>query len=203
MGTCACFFLKSLADKEMLLCRKNFSNHLYSIEKRHHSAQLCADLFDEQCLFPVSDGLEHRPPGLVLQNPLACELPGLDLFEHFFHLGSSLRINDPFSTRQIAIFSRVANGVPHIGKSAPVDEIYDQLEFVHALKKSDFRLVACLHKCVEPCFYQFGYPPAKDGLLAEKVRFGFFLKGGFHDAGPCRTDPRPIRQSCLEGLTGC
>src|SRR5581483_11306569 len=65
----------------------SFAEHRFSAfdlaplgQPGHHRPQLLADHFDRVLRFHAPHGVEVRPPGLVLQDPLLGEDAGLDLF---------------------------------------------------------------------------------------------------------------------------
>ena len=60
-------------------------------DPRHHRAQAVADLFDGVLGRLLAQRVEHRPAGLVLEDPLLRELAGLDLVEDLLHLGARCR----------------------------------------------------------------------------------------------------------------
>src|SRR5215831_4791393 len=66
---------------------------------------------------------------------------------------------------------------------------------MEALKVSDFRLIAGIGERFEAGFDKFTDAPAKDGLFAEEVGFGFFGEGGFQNSGPGATNAARIRKS--------
>src|SRR5690606_23548314 len=130
-------------------------------------------------------GEELRPAaGLVLGDPLRCELAALYLAEDLPHFLPGLLGYDPLAGHIVAVFGRIADGVPHVREPALVDEVNDQLHFMDALEICDLRLVTGLDECFEPCLHQFRDPAAEHCLLSEKVSLGLFPEGGLKYAGP-------------------
>jgi hypothetical protein len=72
---------------------------------------------------------------------------------------------------------------------------------VEALEVGHLRLVASFDEGFVTHLDEFGGTAAEDGLFAEEVGFGFFLKGGLDDAGAGTTDALGPGEGGLGGLT--
>ena len=83
----------------------------------------------------------------------------------------------------VALLGGIADGVAHVAQAAAVDQVNDELEFVHAFEVGDLGLVAGFGERFESGFDQFADAAAEYGLFAEEIGFGFFGKRGFEDAG--------------------
>src|SRR5262249_45978010 len=81
---------------------------------------------------------------------------------------------------------------------AAINQIKDELQFVHALEVRDFRLITRLDERVEACLDQLADAAAKDGLLAEQVGLGFFRECCFQNTGARTTKSLGIcKRLCL------
>src|SRR5215470_8900319 len=104
------------------------------LDPGHHLAQPRAHLLDRMLGIAAALGEEARTVGLVLQHPFARELSRLDLREDLLHLGLRLVADDPRPPRVVAVLRGVRDRVAHVGETALVEEIHDQLHLVHALE---------------------------------------------------------------------
>src|SRR5579884_2219040 len=118
-------------------------------QPRHHRAELPADLLDRVVPLLPRAGVEDRPAGLVLEDPLLRERAALNLAEDAPHLGPRLWGDDAPSPREVAELRRVAHRVAHEAQPALVDQVHDQLHLVQALEVGDLRRVSGLHQRLE------------------------------------------------------
>ena len=82
-----------------------------------------------------------------------------------------------------------------------VEEVHDELEFVHRLEVRKLWLVTSLDQRVECRFDECARAPAQDGLLPEQVGFSLLEEGCLEDACPCATDALGIRECVLTCMT--
>ena len=135
---------------------------------------------------------------LVLQHPLAGELPSWISCQDLLHLGLGFVGDDPRAAGVVAVFGRVRDAVAHVVQAALVEQVDDQLQLVHALEVGHLGLVAGLDERFEAGLHQRADAAAEHDLLAEQVGLGLFGEGGFDDAARgCRRCPwrRPGRCS--------
>src|SRR5712691_4261401 len=143
--------------------------HPRRLDPGHHRAQPLADLLDRMRGVAPAHRQEARAVRLVLEHPLAGELPRLDLGEDLPHLGLRLLAHDPRPARVVAVLGRVGDGVAHVRETALVEQVDDQLHLVHALEVGDLRLVARLDERLERCLDQVRDAAAQGRLLAEEI----------------------------------
>src|ERR1700704_275649 len=79
-------------DGRCLRCRASAARHVLGLglpgaDPRHHGPQLGPHGLDRMLGRLPPQSVEHRPVGLVLQDPLLGEGAGLDLVEDLLHLG--------------------------------------------------------------------------------------------------------------------
>ena len=111
-------------------------------------------------------------------------------------------VDDPGAAGQVAIFGGVADRKAHIVEPALLDQVHNHLEFVQALEIGHFRGIAALHQGLKGGLNQGGYAAAEDGLLPEKVGFGFILESSFQNAGLGAADALGIGQAHGLGVAG-
>src|SRR5258706_2684037 len=99
-------------------------------QERHHLAQLGANFFDLRFLGAFAHSQEVVSAALVLINPLFRELAGLNLRQNLFHLVARLLIHDARTARIVAVLRGVRNRIAHVAKTALVNKIDNQLQFV-------------------------------------------------------------------------
>ena len=133
----------------------------------------------------------------VLEDELLRELPGLDLLEDLLHLRLGLVGDDTRAAGVVAVLGGVADRVAHIGEAAFVDQVHDQLQFVHRLEECALLLVAGLDQCFEGGLDQGRKAAAKDHLLAEEVRLALFAEGCLKHAGAGAADSLGVGQGDL------
>ena len=111
-------------------------------------------------------------------------------------------VDDAGAAGQVAVFGGVADREAHIVEPALLDEVNNHFEFVQALEVSHFRGVAAFDQGLKGGLNQGGYAAAEDGLLAEKVGFGFVLESGRQDAGFGAADAFGVSQADGLGVAG-
>ena len=79
----------------------------------------------------------------------------LDFFEDFLHLDFGLFRDDPWTSRVVTKLSGVGDAVPHVVQTTLIQQVHNQLELVHALKVSHFRLIASFDKRFKTSLNQF------------------------------------------------
>ena len=139
-------------------------------------------------------GVEDGPAGLVLEDPLAGELAGLDLLEDLLHLGAGLLVDDPRAAGVVAVLGRVRDAVAHVVEAALIHQVDDQLELVQALEVGALGLVAGLDQRLEAHLDQGADAAAEDDLLAEEVGLGLLGEGRLEDAAAGAADPLGVGQ---------
>ena len=73
----------------------------------------------------LQQGVIHRAIGLIFKNPFPRKSPALDLLKNFTHGPTGLLRNDPGSPRDIAIFGRGADRIPHVRDATLVNQIHN------------------------------------------------------------------------------
>src|SRR3989454_10683995 len=139
------------------------------LDPRHHGPQPLADLLDRMRGVPPSHREEPGTVGLVLEHPLARELAGLNLVQDLPHLGLRGRAHDPRAARVVPVLGGVRDRVAHVGESALIEEVHDQLHLVHALEVRDLRLVARLDERLEGRLDEVRDSATERRLLPEQI----------------------------------
>ena len=111
-------------------------------------------------------------------------------------------VDDPRTTRVIAILGGVRDRVPHVGDAALIDQVDDQLHFVTALEIGHLRRIAGLDQGLESGEDQRGEPAAQHGLLAEQIGLAFLAERRLDDPGPAAADRRGVTQRDFERVAG-
>ena len=164
------------------------------MQKGHHGAKFGAELLDWMTLFALACGEKIRAACFVFRYPFFGKTAVANFRENLFHFVARFLCDDARAGAVIALFGGVADGIAHVAEAAAVNEIDDELEFVHALEVGDFGLIACGDERFKAGFDQFADAAAEDGLLAEEIGFGFFGESGFEDAGACTAESFGIRE---------
>ena len=139
--------------------------------------------------------------GLVLHDPLASELAGLDLLEDLAHLLAGLLVDDPGTAGVVAELGGVGDAVAHVIEAALIHQVDDQLQLVQALEIGALGLVAGLDQGLEAHLDQGAHAAAEDDLLAEEIGLGLLGEGSLEDAAAGATDPLGVGQGkALAGL---
>src|SRR5262245_45889493 len=147
------------------------------VEPRHVGAQLPAHLFDGMREVLLQQARVLASPAAVLADPLPGELALLDFAANPSHLALRGRVDDAGPAGQIAELRRLGNEAMHLGDSALVQQVDDQLQLVQALVVGDRRLIAGLDQRLVALDDQLRGAAAKHGLLAEEVGLGLFGEG--------------------------
>ncbi len=112
------------------------------LQPGHARTQLLTDPFDRMARVLFQHAAKILRTILVLLDPLARELAALDLLEDLAHLLLGAVVDHTRPARQIAVLGRVADELMHLGQTALMQQIDDQLELVQTLVVGHFRLVA-------------------------------------------------------------
>src|SRR5205085_10395989 len=131
----------------------------------------------------------------VLLHPLARERARLNLGEQAAHAPLRLVVDDRRPARHIAVLRRVRDRVAHLGDSALVDEIDDELHLVQALEVGHLRRVARLDQSLEPRLNQRREAAAQNGLLAEEVCLSLLAEIRLDDSGAPASDSRGVGEA--------
>ena len=78
-----------------------------------------------------------------------------------------------------------------------IEQVDDELEFVHAFKVSHFRLIARFDQRFKACLNKFTDSTAQDNLLAEQIGLGLFRDGGFDNTASGSANPLGIGEAQL------
>src|SRR5579863_755265 len=155
----------------------------HRVQERHKLTQSSSHLLDGMRLLTLACGVEPWSSGFVFRDPLAGVFAALNITQHAAHGLPSLISDQLRSAGVIAVFSSIADGVPHVVQSAAVHQIHNQLQFMHALEVCDLWLVSRFDQGFEAGFYQRAHTAAKNSLLAEEISFGFFAESRLDDTG--------------------
>ena len=172
----------------------------FGVDPLHHAPQLLADLtsigwFRSRRLMAWNVGwlaLFSRIHSLA-------NWPVWISCEDLLHLLLGLVGDDPRAAGVVAELGRVRDAVPHVVQAALVEQVDDQLQFVHAFEVGHFRLVAGFDQRFERGLDQGADAAAQDDLLAEQVGFGLLGEGGFDDAAAGAADAFGVGQRQLPG----
>src|SRR3989442_5443218 len=174
----------------------------HRLQERHHGAQAGTKDFDRVLALAATLSLKIRATLFVLFDPGFRKAAVANFGQHFPHFLPGLLGDDSRAACVIAVLGRVADGIAHVAQSAAVDQIDDQLQFVHALEIGDFGLIASLDERVEARLDERADAATEDGLLAEQVGLGLFGEGGFDYAGAGAADSAGVRKRKLLGFAG-
>ena len=105
----------------------------------------------------------------------------------------------PSTGRRILPCSRLNSAYP---QCRLLDQVDDQLYFVHAFEICHLRGVTGLDQGIEASLHQTREAAAKHGLFAEQIRFAFLAEGGLNNAGPDTTDRRTIAEADIVTVAG-
>ena len=97
----------------------------------------------------ATSGFERRCTSAILENPIARELSTLDFVQDLLHRRPSFLGDDAWTTRVVTVLSRVANAVPHVVQTALIEQVDDQLQFVHALEVGHLRLITSFDQRIQ------------------------------------------------------
>ena len=172
-------------------------DQLVLLQPRHHRPQPAPDLFDGMGLHLLlathcrPDGSPDSPAPTLLRTGL------LNFAQDLLHFLFCLFGHYPRTASDITILGRRADGIPHIGNAALIDQVHDQFYFMQALEIGHFRGIAGFHERFVPGLDERREPATEHDLLAEEIRFRFFSKIRFNDAGPPSADRAGIGQGRL------
>ena len=85
-------------------------DELVRADPRHHRAQALADLLDRMLVVQPARRLELGEARAILAHPLGGESAGLDILQHFLHLGLCLARNDARTGNVLSEFGGVRDG---------------------------------------------------------------------------------------------
>ena len=154
----------------------------------HHGTKAGADFFDVVGLALFQQRVVLFVAGLVFFDPALREGSILNFLESLFHALLNARVDDFRTDCYIAPFRCFADGETHAGDASFVHQIDNQFQFVEAFEVGHLGLVTGFDEDFVSGLHQRGGAAAEDGLFAEKIGFGFFLEGGFDDAGAGAAD---------------
>ena len=147
-------------------------------------------------------GRHGRIIGSALRNKHLGIFTILDTLQGVAHGRTGLLIDNFRAGHVLAVFSVVGNRVVHIGNTALVHEIDNQLQLMQTLEIGHLRLVPGFHQCFKARLDQFDATATENRLLTEQVRFCFVLERCFNNTGAPTTNPAGIGQCHGFGLTG-
>lgn len=124
----------------------------------------------------------------VFKEEFTSVLAVLDLLKNLLHRLLRIFGDDSRAAGVIAVFSVVGNAVTHVGEAALIEEVDDELHFVHAFEISHFGLVARFDEGFKTGLNEVGDAAAEDRLFTEEVGFGLFFEGGLDDAAAGAAD---------------
>ena len=124
------------------------------LDPGHHAAQFLADHFNGMLAANTTQRLQFCGARLIFQDEFPGEIPGLDLSENPLHLLLGLFGDDTRTAGEVAVLGGVGDGITHVGDTAFVHQIDDELEFMQALEIGHLRRIPCLDQRLEA-----GYAP--------------------------------------------
>src|SRR5690554_2166867 len=127
---------------------------------------------------------------------------GLDALQSVAHGSAGLIVDDFRTSHVLTVLRVVGDGVVHVGDTAFVHEVNDQLQLVQALEVSHFRRVTRFGQHLEASLDQLNRATAQNCLLTEQVGFGLVLEGGFDDTGTTTAHTAGVGQSDVLGIAG-
>src|SRR5580765_128232 len=148
------------------------------LQPGHAAAQRRAHLLDRVGDVSAQQLLVVGLAGRVLLDPLAGELAVLHFLEDLAHLVLDALVHDARPAREIAVLGGLADELVHLGESALVEQIHDQLQLMQALVVGDLGLVAGLDQGLESLHDQLRGAAAQYRLLAKEVGLGLLGEGG-------------------------
>lgn len=105
----------------------------------HHGAEAGASLFKEMALVGLEKSAVIGLAGRVFSSPPLNEFARLDILESFLHALLDAPINDLWSDADIAPLGRLGNREAHAANAGFVDQVNDELHFMHALEVGHLR----------------------------------------------------------------
>ena len=127
---------------------------------------------------------------------------GLDALQGIAHSFAGLLVDDLRTSHVLTILRVVGDGVVHVGNTALVHQVNNQLQLVQTLEVRHFRLVTGIHECFEGRLYQLNGTTTENSLLTKQIGFSLILEGGFDDAGAAATDTAGVRERQVLGVAG-
>src|SRR5580704_1508604 len=164
------------------------------IQKRHHRPQLRSELLNLALLLRLPPRQKVRAAFFVLLDPCLGKTSIADPGQQLLHLFARFVRNNFRPSMIIALLRGVADGIPHIAQPTAIDQVHNQLQFVHAFEVRHFRLVPGIHQRLESCLDQFAHASAEHRLLAKQIRLGLFRKRGLQHARARGSQSLRVRQ---------
>ena len=117
-----------LVDKSLNTLPKSINQltDLFSLDPLHHPPKLFTDNFNGMIIILFRKRPEYRTASLIFRNPFPGKLARTNFRQNLFHLFFGVFGDDPRASRHIAVLSRIAYRIPHIGDAALVNKINDQ-----------------------------------------------------------------------------
>src|SRR3989344_481802 len=188
------FFLR---HKTLVL---GFVDDFVGTNPRHHGAQLLTDDFDTVSSVVTTLGSHRRVAGCAFTDEHLSVFAVLDAFQSIAHGLTGLGVDDFRAGHVLAVLGVVGDRVVHVGDTAFVHEVNDQLQFVQTLEVGHFRRVTGFNQSFKAGFNQLNGTATQNGLLAEQVGFGFVFESGFDDAGATATHASGVGQRNVLGV---
>lgn len=164
---------------------------------------MLADDFDTVSGVVTTLGGHRRVAGSAFADEHFGVFAVLNTFQGVAHGLTGLGVDDFRASHVLAVLGVVGDRVVHVGDTAFVHEVNDQLQFVQAFEVGHFRRVASFNQGFETGFYQLNGTAAQNGLFAEQVGFSLVLEGGFDDAGTTATNACGVGQCYVLGVARC
>ncbi len=161
---------------------------------------MLADDFDTVSGVVTTLGSHRRVAGCAFADEHFGVFAVLNTFQGVAHSLTRLGVDNFRASHVLAVFGVVGDRVVHVGDTAFVHEVNDQLQFVQAFEVGHFRRIASFNQGFETGFNQFNGTTAQNSLLAEQVGFGLVLEGGFDDTGTTATNTRCVGQRNVFGV---
>ncbi len=112
----------------------------------------------------------------------------MNISKNVLHRLLRLGGDDFFSGGVIAVLGGITNRIAHVGKTALVDKINDELHFMDALKVRHLWLVPCFNEGIKARFHQRGNSPTENRLFAKEIGLCFLFKACLKDS--CSPSPK-------------
>src|SRR5690606_28096128 len=144
----------------------------------HHGAQLATDLLDFRFGIQAATRDDAGCASSVFQNKALGVFTSLNVGKNVAHGFFGFFGNNTRTGHVLAVFGVVRDRVVHVGDTAFVDQVDDQLELVQALEVSHFRSVAGFNQRFETGFDQLDGTASQNSPFAEHVDIGLFSVSG-------------------------
>ena len=164
------------------------SLEIAAADPRHEATESGSGFLNGMLFAFFEEGVVALHSGAAFTDPFPGKLAVTNFFQDRLHRFFGSGIYDARASGNVTIFCSFRDGEAHARDSRLVNEVNDQLQFMENLEVGDFRLISCFQKNFEPGLDQSGGASAKNGLLAEEIGFGFFLKCGLEQSRACGSD---------------